>query len=317
LAGVVVLGVVCAPGVTAGAAVSAPTRADLAATHTYLVAEYAFDRTALANIRASDAAFEAAAAGLEAECPGVLDGLARPNEAAPASGMLQTPNKKELFQVFDIDGELLFTLIRSWLQTDRPAAVTFVRTLRSLHFSDPQLTQSVNNEVPELEQDFDSPAPTVCADMKAWAASGYRTLPQDTTEFVKTEEGTGSTLSLSEASVRTLIANRESPADRTLAKRIERLSDKLGRALEALSPTSEHLVAALGLEGLGKLTVQRPRSDVVVGRGTTSAGTKFVASVEAPPKLHDCRPGLTITEAEGPLTVSSGGSRCGGAEANH
>jgi hypothetical protein len=316
LAGVVLVGVVWTPGVTADTALPAPTPADVAATHAYLVAEYTFDRTALANLGASNAAFTTAAAGLEVECPGVLAGLARSNDAAPASGMLQTPNKKELIQVFDLDGELLLTLIRSWLQTDRPAASTFARTLRSLRFSDPQLARAARNEIRKLEHDFDSPLPDICADMNAWATSGYQNLSPATTEFVNAEERAGPTMSLLEASVRTLVASWESPPDRMLAKGIKRLSDKLLRALEALSPISEHLVTVLGLEGLGKLTVQRPRSDVVIGHGTTSAGTKFVASVEPPPKLDDCKPGLTITEAEGPLTVSSGGSRCGSASSD-
>ena len=158
--------------------------------------------------------------------------------------------------MLELDTELSLTTYLTWLQSDHAAAATFARVLGPLHWSNPRLTRLVRAEVLQLDEYFTRPLPDVCADLKAWVASDYETLPAATVEFLHSYEVSAKA---APPSPDALLARYEDKAEKALARRSKRLEDKLGAAFEAIGPIVERLLPALGLDGLSPKEAPLPR----------------------------------------------------------
>jgi hypothetical protein len=263
----------------------ATTPADKRATGAYLRATYEFDRALLANDPSAEAAVAEYVKRLGGECPGVLAN-------APVVGIgghkLSAAEVKQLEQQGALAAEVLVALIGRWFSPDLGPLQTLAHTIGPLHWHAPRIARLVRAELSELERLVSTPPPDVCADMRAWAASGYQTLPPGTFASQKlfADEPAGGSL---EASIRSL----EDPAQKALARRRKRVSHRLAKRLEHVLSDSAALMDALGFKTPSIL--EEPTEGDVIGRGTTAARTSYTISALAPAK--GCPVILTITEA--------------------
>lgn len=262
----------------------AATPADKRATGAYLRATYEFDRALLANSSRAEAAVAEYIKQLTGECPGVLTN-------APAIGIgghkLSATQIKQLEQQGALAAEVLTALIGRWLSPDFGPFQTLAHTIGPLQWHAPRIAQLVRAELSGLKRLIGTPPPDVCADLRAWVAGGYQTLPPGTSASQKllTDEPSGGSL---EASIRSF----EDPAQKALARRRERVSHRVGKRLEHVLSGAGSLMDTLGFKNP---SFEEPNEGDVIGRGTTAAHTSYTISALGPAK--GCPVSLTITEA--------------------
>jgi hypothetical protein len=139
---------------------------DLAATQVYLQANYAVVKVARANLATSEAAPLRLLAQVRRECP--LAGAGSPQDS-------------ESTQMSD---EVIGAMVIAAYDPNHQAITAFTRSVAALRWSNSGLTQAIRRYVANLRTLLSLSAPNLCGDVKAWAASGYHTLPASTVAFV-------------------------------------------------------------------------------------------------------------------------------------
>jgi hypothetical protein len=152
------------------AALLAPTTAlaspgDVAATKAYIQADYGLVHTARINMKTGEAALEELRNKLSAECPNAA-------AASPENQAAEQLSK-------EVIGAMSVVFIRSDVQ----AVASFANTVEHLRWSNHKLTHKVLSYAGKLQALATLAMPNVCGDLKAWATSGYQTLPKSTTQF--------------------------------------------------------------------------------------------------------------------------------------
>ena len=291
-----------APSLALAARSAAVRSPDTHTAEAYLRRTHAFDRTALANLAAGTAAAAAWRAMLERECAGVAAGA--PDIAALGRGAPLTASEqlREIRETAAMTSEIIDGSVVAELAPDRRAALSAARALARLHWSDRRLRRLARLEVAELRAEFATPAPNVCADLRAWAASGFRTLPHATIQRFG-GGGEGHEL-LAVALERDGIA-----AVKTLARRTRRLEETLTRHIGAGIAPLGHLITVLGFpESQPASNAPEEPPGTVIGRGTSAIGGSFVVGVSKPQPREACGVTLSINEANG--SGSSASSEC-------
>jgi hypothetical protein len=211
------------------AATSAPALAgqgDTAATRAYIQADYALVHAAKVNLKTSEAALQQLRRQIAADCP----------KAAARSP--QDTNSEQL------SNELVGAMTVVAIQPDRGAVAAFARTVKSLRWSNATLTRTVHSYATRLATLSVLPAPDVCADVKAWVASGYKTLPASAASFdsryYKVEVAVGEVPSK-------LLAPSEQPDERPVLARAEKLEGQLSEAEANAVYTWGHIMESLAL----------------------------------------------------------------------
>jgi hypothetical protein len=126
----------------------------------------------------------------------------------------------------------------------RPPRLVFAQKVAQLRWSDAQLTRRVHEEA------SDSVTPPlevlgVCADMRAWVASGYRSLSSNTKTVIKTFKA----LARSEGdrpTIESLLKRYEGPSEKALTHKIELKKSQAERGYRAFDATFKRIYAALG-----------------------------------------------------------------------
>ena len=316
------------------------TAADRAATHAYLVATEAWDEAQLANMPQSNAAVTAAAAQISGECPGVLTGAPpKGSEFGPTStespiqesARAEGERSRESRQREDLKTELSAALDDASQQSNRIAEQALISAIAPLKWSNPAITELVHFTAEYGQEDLNAAAPSVCADMRAWVASGYRMLAPASKEFKKRSEAllkrileviTSHVFAHLKPFAQT-VAPYESAADRALARRTRSLAAQLGKDHKAREEADTRLEAAVGLPPPEIPQFERiVKKPTEVAHGRTAAGGHFVVLAERAkripgfPHKSGCTTSVTIEESsrtagEGLVSVSSGGSeRC-------
>jgi hypothetical protein len=214
---------VLALGVTPAAAVA--TRQDVASTHAYIVANYAF-------VRAS----EAKVAGTQKRILGLDRQLGR--ECANAgAGSSQSEEEQKLS--YEVVGALWSISYGG----DGSAIHTFARAVEPLRWSSERLTRIAQHYTKTLLELASLPMPAICANVRAWSASGFRTVPAATIAFDRHAE------SLEGRSIPPrLLAPYEQPADRGALASTTRIERKLeGTEVGAGFGDWDRLLETLGL----------------------------------------------------------------------
>ena len=280
-----------AVAVTVVAAVALPanvaaTPADTAATHAYLLAEYARAQAYLRDASASLAHRTALVASLGKECHGVLarepaeEALNAPEETPTprARGERQRSERQRT----TIDQELSRALDAAAYQPDLAAIEAYGAQIAVLSWSDPRIASLVGRYVDYVKERATLPAPNVCADMKAWAASGYHVLSPASRAFEAAEAArleSVTSLASSLSILRSLLKPHEGPADRALARRtnelLVRYDEEAGRTLKRDS----RLQRALGVP---ENSLEAHEHERVLGRANTPAGARFIVRAEPP-----------------------------------
>jgi hypothetical protein len=277
-------------------------RENAAATHAYLTASVSFEETELANLPQQIAAKEAVATGISGECAGVLTdappheevlgfGFVGPASKTRPNARAEGERRRQSRQLGDLKTELSFALDDSRTQADHEADEAFIGGLTPLKWSNARITILFHVIAEEAQEELDSPVPAVCADMKAWVASGYKTLSPASKEVgSRLEAGLKRVFELIALLARTpvktlthILAPYENAADRALARRSEALTAQLKKVSETQAAILKRLEATAGLP---PATAPKPkpakRKPVVIGRGKTAAGGSFVARAEPP-----------------------------------
>src|SRR5262249_12878187 len=148
----------------------APARAqaasrDVAATHAAIVAGYALARAGVAAINVAQSRIETYDRKLAAECPGVGSGTPENEASQPMS--------------YEVAAAL-------WSISYGSAAAPierFARAMRPLHWTSATLNRFARSFVANLTGLATIPLPDLCADVRAWSASGFTTIPRHVLEL--------------------------------------------------------------------------------------------------------------------------------------
>jgi hypothetical protein len=138
---------------------------DVASARAYIAADLALVQTAKAHLRAAEAAPLKILAQVRRECP------------AAAAGSPQDPESTQM------SNEVIGAMVLSAYHLDVPALEAFVRRTARLPWSDGRLRRTVRGYAADLRVLARLAPPPLCADVRAWAAGGYRALPASTVAF--------------------------------------------------------------------------------------------------------------------------------------
>jgi hypothetical protein len=216
-----------------GPAPAATTSNDQAATTAYIRAENLFVLAQVTRIGASVAAINGEAARISRDCPSVI-------ADAPRDEQLQRLRE-------EVSAAVLF----SGVVPDRSATLAFAQRISRLHWNNSRIANLVRLLASDERAIANLVIPDVCANLRSWVASRYRTLSLDTVGFLKQVNAIGKGVGAKEESleevVSRLLARNESPSERRTAKHIERLEAAMGkRALHAFAAAMEVVERALG-----------------------------------------------------------------------
>jgi hypothetical protein len=141
------------------------SKADIAATRAYIAADYALVHTARVNLKTGEAALESLRQTIGAECP----------KAAAASPENEAAEH--------LSNEVVGAMGVAFVRSDIPAVNAFAAAVAPLHWSEEKLTRKAVVYAGKLKALAALQEPDVCGDVRAWAASGYKTLQPATTQF--------------------------------------------------------------------------------------------------------------------------------------
>jgi hypothetical protein len=199
------LSLAAAAAVLAVAPAGALARSDASSAQAYVHANYALVRVARSHLAVSEAGPLHVLAQVKRECPGIG---------------ASSPQDSESTQMSD---EVIGAMVISAAQPDRSAISAFVRAVASLRWSSHALTRAVRAYARDLQTVLSLPAPSLCADVKAWGADGYSSLPASTVAFVSKFMPAWVALGYLPAS----LARFESSAVKSLAQRCHPLENAL------------------------------------------------------------------------------------------
>jgi hypothetical protein len=180
-----------------------------AATRAYIQANYALVRVARSNLAAARAAIKGLAVQLAGQCP------------------LAAVGSPENYDSEQLSNEVVGALTVDAYHPDAAAMVTFAKAVKGLHWSNPKLTRAVKVYATQLEGLSTLGMPEVCGDVKAWAATGYQTLPASSVQFDKRYYAADFE---AEAVPLRLLAPYESASTASLLHRTKRLEAPLAEA---------------------------------------------------------------------------------------
>jgi hypothetical protein len=191
------------------------------ATRAYVKANYTLVSTARANLSATQSAITSLGSTVAGECP---------------LAAVDAPQNHDAEQ---LSNEVVGALEVAAYQPDKTSMIAFAHTVRGLHWSNHKLTHMVDTYATKLEGFSTLALPDICADVKAWAATGYATLPASTVSFDKGFYAYD--IEAEEVSLR-LLRPYESATEASLVRRTQRLEAPLAEfEAEAVSDYSEIL----------------------------------------------------------------------------
>lgn len=194
---------------------------DVAATNAYIHANYTLVQAARANLPASQAAINSLGERVAGECPLI---------AAKAP---QDHNAEQL------SDEVVGSLEVVGYEADRQSMLAFGHAIRRLRWSNSKLTRMVHAYAAKLEGFPTLGLPNICADVGAWATSGFHTLAPTTVAFDKGFDAFS--IEAEEVKLR-LLRPYESATEASLLRRTKQLEAPLAEfEAEAVSDYSKIL----------------------------------------------------------------------------
>jgi hypothetical protein len=251
---------------------------EVAATEAYLSANDTLSRAVLENVPASLATTRAFIQTLGRECAGVLAGLPR-EDALLRPGHLPTPReegeaRRRGHQLAEVELWEQTALLDSLYAPDAGATRNFIQTVALLRWSDLRINEGVRENIGALEETLAAPsASTVCAALRGWQQSGYRTLPQAAGEAEAHLDN-----SLAANSLKTLLAPYEHAHGRALQRQITALGRRFASKLEALDMGVQGLLRTLGLREEGPEGASAGAT--LIGHGHTVDGGSYTFRVQ-------------------------------------
>ncbi len=147
----------------AGTTLASP--ADVASTNAYVRANYTLLLAAKSHLRAAENAPGQVLAQVQRECP---------HAAA------ESPQNDQSTQM---SNEVIGTIVLSAYHLDVPAGNRFVHAVAALRWANKRAGAAASGYASKLNTLAKLAVPHLCADVRAWVASGYKTLPASTVAF--------------------------------------------------------------------------------------------------------------------------------------
>jgi hypothetical protein len=213
------------------AVAAAPTSAlasprDTAATQTYIRANYALVRASAHEIGSSEVVIKGLLGHVREECPGA------------AAGSLQGEGSDKL------GAELQGAMTIAALRPASRAVRVFVHTVAPLRWSNAQLTRTVSSYARKLRTLSTLTAPQVCADVRAWTASSFATIPASTGSFDLAFEAVD--VALGEVPTE-LLAPYERPTEKAMLHNSATLETQLEEAENRAVKQWEYTLQTIGI----------------------------------------------------------------------
>lgn len=212
---------------------------DVAATRSYLRAGYAYERSVSREAPAGEAALAATASRIAGGCP---------------SALTYAPRDEAFEEIEEEIGVTLSASYRLGAPTLRAPALRLAGRIARLRWSNRRLTRLVHAEAAEERANTTIAPADVCADIAAWKASAYATLPPDALRFVARTNRiealsfVGFTEESREAIIRRLLGRFEEGRERVQARRLARLEARAeARARAVETAAQKRVAAALGV----------------------------------------------------------------------
>lgn len=143
---------------------------DVAATHTYIEANYALAQASVARIGQSQAKIERLNVSLAHECPHI--GIGSPEDEASQP----------------ISYEVTVALWSLAYGGDAGPITTFTNVAGRLRWSNPAITRAAETYVRSLHELATLPLPGLCADVRSWKESGFQVIPAGAASLVQRVE---------------------------------------------------------------------------------------------------------------------------------
>jgi hypothetical protein len=255
--------------------IAAASSSDARATHAYLIAQYRLVTAELGKAAAARGAERTTAARIARECPGVVSRM--PEEPLKPFSMLSPrvrgENARLDKQKQTIEGELVAAVAHAGDSLERPAEEAYATEVRQLSWSNPAIASALQAATTARLEAVSAPAPPFCADARAWAQSGYRTLSAASREFEASQAARRHS-ERGEASLGTLLKPYENASDRALIRKTSAGEHKL---LASAVATVRTWLSLERIVGFPKVGTEEPKQ-TTVGHGHTAAGTRFQVS---------------------------------------
>ncbi|MGA7704411.1 MAG: hypothetical protein WB998_05890 [Solirubrobacteraceae bacterium] len=197
---------------------------DVASTHAYAVAAYAALHEVVTKWSTVEAGIHKLDAKFQAECPKVGAG-------SPQSEQEQL-----------LSSEVAGALWATGYRTEANVVQRFVKAVGSLTWSNPAITRAARKFTRSLHEMTLLPIPDLCGDVRAWTASGYKTMPANVAQYDRKVEAIEVKeiprkllLPYAQASDRGLIATDERLDMRFSELEFERGQDDWDQLLEVLA----------------------------------------------------------------------------------
>jgi hypothetical protein len=195
------LAVVLTVGGMPASATAAPK--DVASTHEYVVAAYAALHAVVSKWSVVEAAIHKLDLKFRAECPAV------------GAGSPQSENEQRL------SAEVAGALWATGYRTEAKVVQKFVKAVAPLTWSNPAITRSARRFTKALHEMTLLPIPDLCGDVRAWEATGFKTVPADVEQYDNRVEA----IEIKEIP-RKLLLPYELPGDKGLVARVEHLATR-------------------------------------------------------------------------------------------
>lgn len=192
-----------------------------AATRTYLRASETYERTREADVGASITAIEFRDRQVAGECPSAL------TYAPRDTAFVEFSEEIAMSDWYAAAGPLHASMLRMAGVIDR------------VRWSDRRLTRLAHSEAAEELGIVRLDSPDVCAQIEAWRASSYATLPSSVNDFlqharmIESESTIGSSGEPREKAIMRLLRRYEGPAEQRIAERVRRLEARADRRVAA------------------------------------------------------------------------------------
>jgi hypothetical protein len=215
----------------------------------YLGAIYEYEGVVFANVGESKGNYEILASRVGSECPGVITGSRIIHRG-------RSTRLREFKQIGDLREEMYAALRDAMLAPDRQASFALAAKLRMLRWDAPTIRRRVDGYAKALEQRYKQRVPDPCLDMKAWAASGYRTLSTTTKAYLR-EYKPPQRLVIRSGSAPTIrrmtrLQREAERYDKSLLIKIRALKRKWALSLGSLAIIDKQLERKLGFPTLRK-----------------------------------------------------------------
>jgi hypothetical protein len=200
--------------------------ADAAATRAYIEANYGLVHLVASRIGPIETELQGVLAQVRSECP------------AAAAHSPQDTDSEQLSN--EVIGTLVETAVRLLVH---PPSLRFVLVAGALKWSDHALTRTIHAYVAKVETLATVGVPSLCSDVRVWAASGFHTLPGSTVDF----DSRFIPNWVSAGELPAALAPSETPSERPLIRRTQRLEEEVAELEAREVETWGRIMDALGL----------------------------------------------------------------------